>query len=100
MNIRINDIVKSDVAFSSELGRLVRESYGINWQKELIVFDFEGMRNVSPSFLSQSLMPILESVPVEKLSEYVQFQHTPIGFDYAIENVKKAMMPKRPRNTN
>lgn len=98
MTIRVRDIVEADVAFSSDFGHMVRDAYGTRWQSELIILDFEGMRNLSPSFLSQALMPILESGPMETLAERVQFANTPNGFEYVIENIKKAMAAKKPRN--
>jgi hypothetical protein len=97
MNIQVRNIVNADVAFSSELGHLVRDSYGATWRSELIVLDFEGMRNVSPSFLSQALMPILESTSMDKLAERVQFEHVPNGFEFVLDNIKKAMSAKKSR---
>lgn len=100
MTISVKSLVNADVAFSSELGLCIRDAYGASWQNETLVLDFSGMRNVSPSFLSQALMPILESVPAEKISERVKFEHTPAGFEYAWENILKAMAAKKPHESH
>lgn len=98
MNLRIRDILNADVAFGSEQGRLVREAYFAKWQNEPIVVDFQGVRNISPSFLSQALMPILEGLSMDDFRAKVQFISTPEGFDFVLQNVLKSVAARKLRN--
>jgi hypothetical protein len=91
MKVNIRDIIGSDAAVTYDLGVKVRESYGDKWRFELISLDFDGIRSISPSFLSQSVSPIIREYPLEEVPSHLHFSNVPPSFDLSWQKVREAV---------
>jgi hypothetical protein len=94
MRLNVRQIINSSSAITYDLGIRVRETYADRWKHEPIVLDFTGVRNVSPSFLSQAIAPIIRNVPADELTNHVQFEAVPQVFELAWKKVLDAARAK------
>jgi hypothetical protein len=90
MLIHVHSVIQSDAAITFDLGVRVREAYGDAWRDESIELDFAGIRNVTPSFLSQAVSPIIRAFPPEQLSAHLTFKDVPPPFELSWNKVQQA----------
>jgi hypothetical protein len=100
MRVLVLDSVGQPVALSSDLGRKIRDVYGDAWRSERIVLDFSGIRNVSPSFLSQAVMPILLEFSRDEIGDHVEFLEPPASFESVWKAVLDAIEARRASSRN
>lgn len=90
MRIHVNTIIQSDTAITFDLGVKVREVYGDAWRESPLELDFSGIRNVSPSFLSQAVSPIIREYPPEQVPDHLKFTNVPPPFELTWQKVQQA----------
>jgi hypothetical protein len=95
MRLRIHDVIGSDSAFDTDQGLIVRKAYSHLGIDERLILDFTDIHRVSPSFLSQALLPLLLDQSPEQISTRIEFESKPDGFEYAWQNVIKAITAQR-----
>jgi hypothetical protein len=95
MRITVLELIQSDVAFSSEMGQRVRDAYGDTWRGEIVELDFTGIRNVSPSFLSQATMPLLQAFDVNTIQNHLKFTSAPQSLGLIWEKILSAVRAQK-----
>jgi hypothetical protein len=90
VRVNVYTIIQNDAAITFDLGVKVREAYGDAWRESLVELDFSGIRNVSPSFLSQAVSPIIRAYSPEQVLEHLRFSNVPPPFDMVWKQVQQA----------
>lgn len=97
MRLNISSVVGGPAAITQDLGVIVCDAYGDSWKQERLVLDFEGIRTVTPSFLSNALRPILYENGEDDPQLFVELVNVPKDFEFVWSLVRRAAIVKRGR---
>jgi hypothetical protein len=95
MTIAVQNLIHSTAATTTAQGMVVEESYGDSWKKEKLVLDFEGIRTVTPEFLSSALRPLLEQLDDNDIPRHVDIINEPPELNYMWKLVRQTAEVKR-----